>query len=80
MPSSARSTSSSATPLPSQLIPLLDDGLQRAKAVLDKALPIGKKRTALEEAEYEDEGDEGALEREILMQSTLSRDPSKSSN
>ncbi|KAH8115640.1 AAA-domain-containing protein [Phellopilus nigrolimitatus] len=61
VPSSARSTASSATPLPSQLVPLLDDTLQRVKVVLEK-------RTALEEAEYEDEGDEGALEREILMQ------------
>lgn len=37
-------------------------------------MPLGKKRTALEEAEYEDEGDEGALEREILMQSESARD------
>lgn len=69
VPSSARSTGSSATPLPSQLAPLLDDTLQRVKAILEKAVPLGKKRTALEEAEFEDEDDEGALEREILMQS-----------
>ena len=43
-------------------------------SVLEKAIPLGKKRTALEEAEFEDEGDEGALGREILMQSKLSRD------
>ena len=69
MPSSARSTSSSAAPLPSQLVPLLEDVMNHVKTVLDKAMPLGKKRTALEEAEYEDEGDEGALEREVMMQS-----------
>ena len=69
MPSSARSTSSSAAPLPSQLVPLLEDVMNHVKTVLDKAMPLGKKRTALEEAEYEDEGDEGALDREVMMQS-----------
>ena len=71
VPSSARSTSSSAAPLPSQLVPLLDETFQRVKLLLDKALPLGKKRTALEEAEFEDDEPEGALEREILMQSKL---------
>lgn len=37
--------------------------------MLDKALPLGRKRTALEEAEFEDDEPDGALEREILMQS-----------
>ena len=69
VPSSARSTSSSAAPLPSQLVPLLEDVMNHVKTVLDKAMPLGKKRTALEEAEYEDEGDEGALDREVMMQS-----------
>lgn len=48
---------------------MLEDTLEKVKSVLGKAVPIGKKRTALEEAEWEDEDDEGALEREILMQS-----------
>lgn len=69
MPSSARSTSSTAAPLPSQLAPLLEETMEHVKTVLDRALPLGKKRTALEEAEYEDEGDEGALDREVMMQS-----------
>lgn len=43
--------------------------MELVKTVLDRALPLGKKRTALEEAEYEDEGDEGALDREVMMQS-----------
>lgn len=69
IPSSARATGSSAAPLPSQLAPLLENVLERVKGVLEKAMPVSKKRTALEEAEYEDEDDEGTLEREILMQS-----------
>ncbi|KLO08586.1 AAA-domain-containing protein [Schizopora paradoxa] len=69
IPSSARSTASSASPIPTQLLPLLEDALEATKKVLDRALPLGKKRTALEEAEWEDEGDEGALDREIMMQS-----------
>lgn len=68
VPSSARSTSSAASPLPSQLVPLLQDPLDRIKEVIGKVLPLSKKRTALEEAEWEDEGSEGALERELMMQ------------
>ncbi|KII83379.1 hypothetical protein PLICRDRAFT_148152 [Plicaturopsis crispa FD-325 SS-3] len=68
VPSAARSTSSSASPLPSQFVPLLQDALDKVKNVIDKVLPISKKRTALEEAEFEDDGEEGALEREIQMQ------------
>ncbi|GLB33226.1 putative AAA domain (Cdc48 subfamily) containing protein [Lyophyllum shimeji] len=70
VPSSARSTSSAATPLPPQFRPLLDDALERIKAVIGRVLPMEKKLTALEEAMYEDDtGEEGALEREMLMQS-----------
>ena len=31
-------------------------------------MPIGKKRTALEEAQWEDEDQEGGLERELMLQ------------
>lgn len=31
-------------------------------------MPVEKKLSALEEAQFEDEGEEGALEREMLMQ------------
>ncbi|EMD41130.1 hypothetical protein CERSUDRAFT_111699 [Gelatoporia subvermispora B] len=69
VPSSARSVSSAATPLPPQLVPLLQDSLERAKEIVGKVLPVNKKRSALEEAEWEDEGgSEGALEREMMMQ------------
>lgn len=41
------------------------------KDVIAKVLPVSKKRTALEEAEWEDEGSEGALERELMLQCEL---------
>ncbi|KAF8075816.1 AAA-domain-containing protein [Lyophyllum atratum] len=70
VPSSARSTSSAATPLPPQFVPLLNDSLERIKTVIGRVLPMEKKLTALEEAMFEDDdGEEGALEREMFMQS-----------
>ena len=54
-------------------MPLLEEPLARAKAVLDRVMPQYKRRTALEEAEFEDEGAEGALEREMVLQSEPSR-------
>ncbi|EJF60052.1 AAA-domain-containing protein [Dichomitus squalens LYAD-421 SS1] len=70
IPSSARSVSSATSPLPTQLVPLLQEPLDKIKEVIGKVLPVSKKRTALEEAEWEDVGgSEGALERELMMQS-----------
>ncbi|KAI6003360.1 hypothetical protein EDC04DRAFT_1022821 [Pisolithus marmoratus] len=71
VPSSARSTSTSASPFPAHLAPLLGDALERVKSAIDRVLPVWKKkRPALEEAEWEDRnGEEDALEREMLMQS-----------
>lgn len=69
IPSSARATAPSASALPEQLQPLLQDALDQVKAVVDKILPVTKGRNALEEAQWEDEGDDGALAREMLMQS-----------
>ena len=57
-----------ATPLPSQFSPLLNDTLEHAKKVIDRVMPMEKRLTALEEAQFEDDGEEGALEREMLMQ------------
>ena len=73
VPSSARSSSSVASPLPTQLVPLLSETLDKVKGVIDKAMPVGKKRTALEEAEWEDEGEDGGLERELMLQCMLLR-------
>ncbi|KAL0569754.1 TAT-binding protein-like protein 7, AAA ATPase [Marasmius crinis-equi] len=70
VPSSARSSSSAAMPLPPQFVPLLSETLENVKKVISRVLPTEKKLTALEEAEFEDfEGEEGALEREMTLQS-----------
>lgn len=68
VPSTARSSTSAASPLPSQFVPLLSNSLERVKVAIEKVLPMSKRRTALEEAEFEEESEEGALEREMLMQ------------
>ncbi|KIK70579.1 hypothetical protein GYMLUDRAFT_148547 [Collybiopsis luxurians FD-317 M1] len=70
VPSSARSSASAATPLPSQFVPLLSEPLEKAKVLVGRALPLEKKLTALEEAEFEEFNDEeGALQREMTLQS-----------
>jgi hypothetical protein len=68
VPSSARSTAASASPLPKQFVPLLEEQFERVKEVVKKALPVNKRLTALEEAEYEDDDGDGALEKEIQLQ------------
>ncbi|KAG8735056.1 hypothetical protein FRC10_011021 [Ceratobasidium sp. 414] len=69
IPSSARSASSHASPLPQQLVPLLKPALDVVVETLEKSLPSFKKRNLLEEAEweYEDEED-GGWEREMISQ------------
>lgn len=58
-----------ATPLPPQFGPLLDETVERVKTVIARVMPVEKKLTALEEAMFEDDdGEEGALEKEMLMQ------------
>lgn len=66
--SSARSASSAAAQLPPQLVPLLSDSLDSIKRAVDLALPPVKKRTALEEAEFEDD-DGDTFEKELMLQS-----------
>jgi SpoVK/Ycf46/Vps4 family AAA+-type ATPase len=70
IPSSARSAASSAIQLPLQLVPLLVKELERIKEGVDRVLPPVKQRTALEEAEYEDE-DGDTFEKEIMLQCKL---------
>lgn len=72
VPSSQRSTGSVANPLPAQLAPLLEQPLEHVKEVLDKVLPKVKKRTALEEAQWEEDadGEAAAFDREMLLQGT----------
>ena len=59
VPSSARSSSSAATPLPIQFVPLLEDTLEKVKQVVHRVMPVEKKLSALEE---------GALEKEKFSQ------------
>ncbi|KAJ7499727.1 AAA-domain-containing protein [Mycena latifolia] len=73
VPAAARSSASVAAPLPQQLTPLLGDALERVKSAIALVLPVDKKLSALEEAEFEDAGGEGgALEREMTMQAMAS--------
>lgn len=69
VPSSARSSSSSASPLPTQLAPLLSDTLEKVKDAINRVLPVSKKRTALEEAMWEEDSETNALDRELFIQS-----------
>lgn len=69
IPSSERSTTSGAAPIPPGIEPLLRDQLASMKEALDELLPRKKKTTALEEAMYEphDDNDHG-FGRETLQQ------------
>ncbi|QRW15713.1 AAA family ATPase [Rhizoctonia solani] len=66
IPSSARSTSSHASPLPQHLRPLLQPALDTVVATLEKSLPNSKKRNTLEEAEWEYDDADGGWEREMI--------------
>jgi len=69
IPSSERSTSSGAAPLPKLVEPLLRDQLKEIENIVDALIPIKKKTTALQEAMYEqyDDEDQG-FGRETLQQ------------
>ncbi|CAE7159986.1 unnamed protein product [Rhizoctonia solani] len=68
IPSSARSTSSHATPLPQHLRPLLQAALDQVTFALEKSLPNSKQRNTLEEAEWEYDDSDGGWEREMIAQ------------
>ncbi|GAA5866873.1 hypothetical protein JCM3774_004585 [Rhodotorula dairenensis] len=67
IPSTARSTSSAAAPLPPQLVPLLSHALDNAKIALARVLPPVKRVNVLEEAEFVDV--DGGFEKEKMLQS-----------
>lgn len=55
-------------------MPLLSPVLEAAKEVVTRVMPVNKKRSALEEAEWEDDVDEeGAFDREMMLQSLFER-------
>jgi SpoVK/Ycf46/Vps4 family AAA+-type ATPase len=69
IPSSERSATSGAQPLPKSVEPLLRDQFAEAKKALDELLPRKKKTTALEEAMYEQaDDDDHGFGREAMHQ------------
>lgn len=69
IPSSERSTSSGATPLPKVVEPLLRAPLKDIEKILDGLIPIKKKTTALQEAMYEQyDDDDLGFQRETMQQ------------
>jgi ATPase family AAA domain-containing protein 2 len=53
---------------------LLSPVVEVAKNVVTRVMPVSKKRSALEEAEWEDDVDEqGAFDREMMLQSQFSQ-------
>lgn len=68
VPSSERSTSSGASPLPKVVEPLLRRPLAEIRRLLSEILPQTKRLTALEEAQYEDPQEAADFRRERLHQ------------
>jgi ATPase family AAA domain-containing protein 2 len=68
IPSSQRSASSAASPLPASVEPLLRKSLAEIQAVLAEILPQKKKTTALEEAQYEEITDARGFGKEKMQQ------------
>jgi SpoVK/Ycf46/Vps4 family AAA+-type ATPase len=67
VPSSQRTVTASAAPLPKNIEPLLRIPLAEIIKRVDELIPRRKKLTALEEAEFDDRDDEKGFEREATM-------------
>lgn len=70
VPSSQRSTASGAAPLPKHIEPLLRDSLAEIEKMAANILPQKKRLTALEEAEFEEAGDDRGIRAERMQQGT----------
>ena len=68
VPSSERSSSSGAAPLPTNIEPLLRRPFGDLKSVVSDILPQNKRLTALEEAEFEDAEDDKGMKAEQMQQ------------
>ena len=68
VPSSERSASSGAAPLPAYIEPLLRQPFAEIKSVVADILPQKKRLTALEEAEFEDAEDDRGIYTERMQQ------------
>lgn len=67
IPSSERSTSSGAAPLPKAIEPLLRQPLNEIKNIISEVLPQKRKMTALEEALFEEPEGESGFRRERMQ-------------
>lgn len=70
VPSSQRSASSGAAPLPVQIEPLLRKPLEEIEKLVGELLPQKKPLTALEEAEFEEAEDDQGMKTERIQQGT----------
>ena len=70
VPSSQRLASSGAAPLPVHIEPLLRDPLAEIQNLVKEILPLKKRPTALEEAEFEDAEDDRGMKMERMQQGT----------
>ncbi|KAL9125015.1 MAG: hypothetical protein Q9217_005719 [Psora testacea] len=68
VPSSERSASSGAAPLPTHIEPLLRQPLKEIEEQVAEALPQKKSLTALQEAEFEDAEDDRGMRTERMQQ------------
>ena len=68
VPSSERSASSGAAPLPAHIEPLLRKPLTKIENVISDILPQKRRLTALEEAEFEDAEDDRGIYTERMQQ------------
>lgn len=68
VPSSERAASSGAAPLPTHIEPLLRQPLAEIKNTVADLLPLQKRLTALEEAEFEDAEDDRGIQTERMQQ------------
>lgn len=68
VPSSERSASSGASPLPAAIEPLLRGSLRELKTLLENVLPRTKQMTALEDAKFEQPSDTIGFRREKMQQ------------
>lgn len=67
IPSSERSTSGVSGPLKKRIEPLIRKSLEQIMQIIDEIMPQKKKRTALEEAMYDDRENGEGFEREALQ-------------
>ena len=68
VPSSERSASSGAAPLPKSVEPLLKEELRRIENIIAEILPQKKRLTALEEAKFAEADSEGSMHMERMQQ------------